>query len=148
MSVKRVFPDEAKQLLEAGWTYLDVRSVPEFEQGHPEGAYNIPLLLRASQGMVPNGEFLHVGEATFTKDTKLVVGCRSGKRSLRAAELLIEGGFTKIVEMRGGFAGEFDSAGRVTCEGWQVLCYPIATAAEHGRRYQELWLNLDQMGNG
>ncbi len=132
--------------MEAGWTYLDVRSVPEFEQGHPPGAYNIPLLLRGSLGRVPNSEFMRVSEATSSKDTKLVVGCRSGKRSLKAAALLIERGFTEVVDMRGGFAGEVDPAGRVICEGWLARNYPRAASAEAGRRYQDL--EQEQTGDG
>ena len=31
MSVKRVPPAEAKSLMDAGWRYVDVRSIPEFE---------------------------------------------------------------------------------------------------------------------
>src|SRR4051812_21955325 len=42
--VKRVLPREAAALLADGWAYLDVRSIPEFEQGHPPGAVNVPLL--------------------------------------------------------------------------------------------------------
>ena len=32
---KRVTPTEAAQLMTEGWTYLDVRSIPEFEAGSP-----------------------------------------------------------------------------------------------------------------
>ena len=36
MYVKRVSPEEAQALMQdQGWAYVDVRSVPEFEQGHP-----------------------------------------------------------------------------------------------------------------
>jgi rhodanese-related sulfurtransferase len=45
MPVKRVTPEQALELMRAeGYSYLDVRSVPEFDEGHPEGAYNVPLL--------------------------------------------------------------------------------------------------------
>ena len=42
--VKRVTPTEAAALVNEGWIYLDVRSIPEFELGHPAGAVNVPLL--------------------------------------------------------------------------------------------------------
>ena len=42
--VKRVTPPEASTLLGEGWVYLDVRSIPEFDDGHPPGAANVPLL--------------------------------------------------------------------------------------------------------
>ncbi len=45
--VKRVTPPEAAALLAEGWIYLDVRSIPEFDLGHPTGAVNVPLLHHA-----------------------------------------------------------------------------------------------------
>ena len=95
MPVKRVSPDEALALMqEEGYVYLDVRSVPEFEAGHPEGAYNVPLLDMGPQGMTPNPAFLQVVQAHFPKDAKLVVGCKAGGRSLSAASLLEANGYT------------------------------------------------------
>ena len=41
MTVKRVSPQEADRLLrEAGYVYVDVRSIPEFDAGHPTGAFS------------------------------------------------------------------------------------------------------------
>src|SRR5258708_4843729 len=60
--VKRVLPAEAAGLLKEGWTYLDVRSVPEFEQGHPAGAVNVPLLDAQAGRMVPDPDFQRVLE--------------------------------------------------------------------------------------
>ena len=36
MEIKRITPEEAKQLLDSntGYVYLDVRTVPEFDAGH------------------------------------------------------------------------------------------------------------------
>ena len=36
---------EAHQQQQDGSVYLDVRSIPEFETGHPGGAYNIPIFI-------------------------------------------------------------------------------------------------------
>jgi rhodanese-related sulfurtransferase len=138
MSIKRITPDEAAELLNQGWTYVDVRSVPEFVQGHPEGAYNVPFLHRAGQGMVPNPDFLKVMQAAFPKGTKLVVGCRSGARSLRAAEALVAQGYANVVDMRGGFAGELDASNRISCDGWQQRGLPISRNALPGRDYRDL----------
>lgn len=45
MNVTTVSPEEARGLMEReGYTYIDVRSIPEFEAGHPAGAVNVPLL--------------------------------------------------------------------------------------------------------
>src|SRR5262249_40526449 len=86
MAVKRVSPEEARDLMhQDGYVYVDVRSVPEFEAGHPIGAYNVPLMHPGPQGMVPNPDFMSVMQQSFAKDRKIVVGCQAGGRSLRAA---------------------------------------------------------------
>jgi rhodanese-related sulfurtransferase len=136
--VKRVLPAEAAGLVKEGWTYLDVRSVPEFEQGHPQGATNIPLLHVQGGRMVPNPDFQSVVEATFPKETKLVIGCKSGGRSLQAAGLMAAAGYTELVDLRGGFGGERDGLGRVSSPGWAEAGLPVATAADPGKTYAEL----------
>ena len=65
---KRVSPPEAAELLKQGWRYVDVRSIPEFEEGHPQGAANVPLLHMQGGRMVPNPDFQPVIEANFPKD--------------------------------------------------------------------------------
>jgi rhodanese-related sulfurtransferase len=136
--MKRVPPSEAAELLKQGWTYLDVRSVPEFEQAHPSGAANIPLLHLQGGRMMPNADFQRVVEATFPKDTKLVIGCKSGGRSLQAATMLSAAGYTDVVDMRGGFGGERDNFGRVVCAGWAESGLAVATDTEPGKSYAEL----------
>ena len=106
MTVKRVSPQEADALVkDEGYAYFDVRSIPEFDAGHPAGAYNIPLMHATPSGMRPNGDFMSVVAAVFPKDSKLVVGCRSGNRSLRAAEALLAAGFEHVVDQRAGHRG-------------------------------------------
>ena len=85
MSYQNVSPTEAKELLEgdAGAVYIDVRSIPEYEGGHPVGAFNIPIMQRHAAGMVPNLDFVQVVQANFAADAKLLVGCQSGARSMR-----------------------------------------------------------------
>jgi rhodanese-related sulfurtransferase len=136
--VKRVTPPEAADLLADGWAYLDVRSIPEFESGHPPGAANIPLLHFTAGRMVPNGDFQRVVEAAFPRDAKLVVGCKAGGRSLQAAALLEAAGYTSVVDMRGGFHGEQDGFGRVTCAGWVASNLPVETAAPPEKTYPAL----------
>jgi rhodanese-related sulfurtransferase len=138
MSVRRVDPGEAAELLGNGWKYIDVRSIPEFERGHPSGAYNVPLLhLVPGRGMAPNPEFGAVMAAQFGRDERLVIGCKTGNRSLRAAEMLAAAGYTNVVDMRGGFMGETDPTGQVT-PGWSARSLPVASVAEPGKSYDEL----------
>jgi rhodanese-related sulfurtransferase len=136
--VKRVTPIEADALLKEGWTYVDVRSIPEFDDGHPTGAANIPLLHMTAGRMAPNPAFQSVVGANYPKDAKIVVGCKAGGRSLQAATLLEAAGYTSVVDMRGGFHGEHDNFGRVACAGWAESGLPVETAAPADKTYAEL----------
>ncbi|MFT4569775.1 MAG: rhodanese-related sulfurtransferase [Hyphomicrobiaceae bacterium] len=136
---KRIEPDEAARLIEDGWIYLDVRSVSEFEQGHPKGAWNVPLLhLEPGRGMTPNPDFLADVKRAFAVDSQLVVGCKSSGRSAKAAALLEQDGFTQIVDMAGGFSGQPAPGGGVACQGWEARGLPTAACAESGRSYAAL----------
>ncbi|HVR03409.1 MAG TPA: rhodanese-like domain-containing protein [Polyangia bacterium] len=135
---KRVVPKEAAALLAEGWAYLDVRSIPEFEDGHPVGAANIPLLHLHNGRMAPNPDFQRVVEASFAKDAKIVVGCKSGGRSLQAATLMESAGYTNVVDMRGGYHGERDGFGRVGVAGWAAEGLPVETAAAPEKTYETL----------
>jgi rhodanese-related sulfurtransferase len=126
---RKVSPAEAKALQAEGYTYVDVRSVPEFEQGHPAGAVNIPLMHRGPAGMSPNPEFVAVFSANFSKDAKLVIGCLAGGRSARAVEALTQAGFTGLVDQRAGFGGVRDGAGRVLEAGWADAGLPVEAGA-------------------
>jgi rhodanese-related sulfurtransferase len=136
--MKRVLPAEAAGLVSEGWTYLDVRSTPEFDKGHPKGAVNIPLLNFQGGRLVPNPDFQKVVEANFPKDAKLVIGCKSGGRSLQAAALLAAAGYTHVVDMQGGFGGGRDNLGRVSDPGWADSGLPVATQPDPGKSYPEL----------
>ena len=138
MAIKRVSPTEAKALQDQGYVYLDVRSVPEYEQGHPTGADNAPLMHAGSGGMAPNPEFLAVVQAAYAKDAKLVVGCKSGGRSQRAAMMMEAAGFSSLVEMRGGYSGETDGSGRIAERGWADVGLPVTQAATVGGSWAEL----------
>src|SRR5687768_12341782 len=133
--MKRVDPKEAKALMDEGWTYVDVRSEPEFEQGHPAGAVNVPLLHPGQGSMVPNLDFLMVMKAAFPTDARLVVGCNSAARSTRAATLLEGQGYTQLVIQRAGFGGARDASGQVVEPGWAEAQLPVGTGQPEGRAY-------------
>ena len=140
MDLKRIAPEEAKQLLDAGeHVYLDVRSTPEFAAGHVPGARNVPLLEPDASGrMAPNPRFLEVVEKNFPCDSKLITGCMKGGRSMKAAELLQQAGFSNVVDMRGGFGGETDEMGRVTFPGWAPRGLPVERDSDPAHRYDSL----------
>jgi rhodanese-related sulfurtransferase len=138
MANKRVEADEAARMVEQGWTFVDVRSVPEFADGHPAGAFNVPLLHKGPSGMTPNPDFERVMLARFARDTPIVLSCRSGGRSQRAADALLALGFAQIADVRGGWAGEVDALGQVVCAGWQARGLPTSNTPAPGRSWDEL----------
>jgi len=135
--VKQVTPEEAAKLLEQGYVYVDVRSEQEFEQGHPRGAFNVPINLVTPGGTLPNTEFVAVMERAFGKDARLVVGCKAGPRSKRAVAQLEQAGFTDLAEMSAGWSGSRDAFGRPT-PGWSSAGLPTDSGAPSGHGYTDV----------
>ncbi len=115
-----------------GYVYLDVRSVPEFEAGHPKGAYNIPLMHATRTGMSPNTHFMEEVAKTFPTDAKIVVGCKSGGRSVGAVGLMEMAGYQDLLEQRAGFDGNGAEPG------WSQTDLPQSNVPEPGRAYVDL----------
>jgi rhodanese-related sulfurtransferase len=135
--VKRVSPERAAELLEQGYVYVDVRSEPEFEQGHVPGALNVPLMNLGTPGMTENPDFLAVFEAAFGKSEPLLLGCRSGNRSLRAAKLLLARGYSEVCELETGFEGTKDAFGR-RVPGWTGRGLPVEKGTPAGGAYADV----------
>ena len=139
MTVKRVSPEEARDLIDKeGYVYVDVRSVPEFDAGHPTGAYNVPIMHMGPAGMTPNPDFVDVMRRAFPKDSKLVVGCKAGGRSARAAAVLEQAGYASVVDQRAGFEGAPDAFGRIGEPGWRPKGLPVSREAERDHTYEGL----------
>lgn len=136
MAAKQVSPEEANALLSEGYRYLDVRSEREFAEGHPAGAFNVPINVAGPAGPVPNPDFLGVVERALGK-TKLVVGCKAGPRSRRATAMLEAAGFDDLAEMSAGWDGTRDTFGRAL-PGWSKLGLPSETGAPAGHGYTDL----------
>jgi len=83
---------ETKQLIESNPNILilDVRPANEFDQGHIEGAINIPRQELQQR----------LGELNESMD--IVVYSDRGLESTLASQLLVNNGFTKIYNMQGG----------------------------------------------
>jgi rhodanese-related sulfurtransferase len=134
----RVTPQEAVELMVKGYVYVDVRSIPEYQQGHPKGAVNVPFMHHEAGRMVLNPEFMAVMEKLYAKDAKLVIGCKSGGRSMQAATLMERVGFSGMVDMRGGFDGERDPhTGQMGLPGWSRVGLPVETTTAGGS-YEEV----------
>jgi rhodanese-related sulfurtransferase len=80
-------------LVEKGYIIIDVRTPEEYAEGHIQGALNINV---KSESFVTEIENL-------SKSDTLLVYCRSGRRSLYAAQVMVSFGFQKIYDLEGGF---------------------------------------------
>lgn len=90
---KQVHVTDVRPLYEQGATFLDVREVKEFENGHIKNAINIPLSeLRDRMAEVPT-------------DRPVYVHCRSAQRSYNAVMALKNSGFTNVYNVSGSFLG-------------------------------------------
>jgi len=130
MPINQVEPPQAHDILKSNpeAIYLDVRTEPEFAQGHPEGAINVPVVFIKGPGQMElNGEFVDVVAKTLAPGKKLVVGCLAGGRSQRACELLEAAGYTDLTNVRGGFGGARDAAGEVVVTGWRDAGLPVSS---------------------
>ena len=83
------------------------------------------LLSPEGAGMRENPEFLAQVAALFGPEQRLVVGCQSGVRSLKAAQLLLQHGYANLVEQRAGMEGVRDPFGRVKEKGWRAEGLPV-----------------------
>ena len=141
-SLKQVDVKTAHRLRVSGeYTYVDVRSVPEFDRGHPEGAQNVPLLHAdpSTSLMRPNPEFLAVMQANYPPDTKLLIGCQMGGRSAQAGQILLAAGYQDVSNVIGGFGGARDRAtGQLISEGWVDAALPVEQEAPETATYDHL----------
>jgi len=136
--VKRISPKEAHEKMGQGYKYVDVRTEEEFAQGHPEGALNVPVMLPGATGMAPNPDFAKVMAASFPPTAKIVVGCKAGGRSMKAAQLLAQQGFTDVLDQRAGWDGARTEFGQIAELGWSGAGLPKESGAPEGRSYGDL----------
>lgn len=91
--------EQAKQLIEENsrLVILDVRTVSEYDDGHIEGALNIPV--QEIEGRLDE----------LSKNDEILVYCRTGNRSFTAIEIMNADGFTKIYHMNRGITAWIDA---------------------------------------
>ncbi|MBE9516749.1 MAG: rhodanese-like domain-containing protein [Proteobacteria bacterium] len=93
--IKSVNASEAVQLVNhQNGVIVDVCEVAEHQKGHIPGAINIPLSKFAARS----------GELEKHKAKPVVIVCRSGNRSSRAAITLRKKGFESVYNLSGGVA--------------------------------------------
>ena len=74
---------------------LDVRSIDEYASGHIAKAINIDVM---------KDDFKTKATSLLPKDKTIALYCRSGRRSKKAAGILIENGY-KVIELNSGISG-------------------------------------------
>ena len=89
-----VTPREVKSMLEKkdDFVLVDCRLPNEYQITHIDGAKLIPLQAIGQR----------IGELAAHRSSKIVVHCRSGKRSLQFAQVLRQNGFADVKSMAGG----------------------------------------------
>jgi rhodanese-related sulfurtransferase len=142
MEIKHATPAEASAALSAdpNAVYLDVRTEGEFELGHPAGAVNVPIVFLDGGGgpARPNERFLDVVRRHIEASKNVFVGCQSGVRSARAAEILSRAGYASVTNVTGGFGGQRDRSGNVAVAGWRDSGLAVETGTPSGRSYKDL----------
>ncbi|RMF96334.1 MAG: rhodanese-like domain-containing protein [Candidatus Schekmanbacteria bacterium] len=101
-----ITPLQLKSMLDEDETLMliDVRTRPEYEEGHIVGVKKlIPLDKLESR----------IGELEEFKNKKIVLYCRSGSRSSRAAKILLSHGFKKIYNLQGGIIAYKESGFKI-----------------------------------
>lgn len=97
-------PEFEQQIKANSVQLLDVRTPEEYAEGHIAGAVNID---------VQSDNFQHLAEKELSKDSTILVYCRSGRRSLDAAQILTHLGY-RVVNLKGGILDWQDSGLPVT----------------------------------
>ncbi len=101
---------------------IDVRTVEEYGAGHARKSYNIPFPhIHARPGnpiYIPQSPEQFVSDvlAAFPdKSTPILTMCRTGYRSVLAANLLADAGYTNVRNIWQGFVGKtkVDTAGNI-----------------------------------
>ena len=117
-------PQEAWAKLEQGAILVDVRTEGEWAHiGIPDtkATDNDPLFIQWTfPGGIPNPDFITdlTQQAPEDNSTELVFICRSGQRSIAAANAATQAGFTSYNVLE-GFEGEPDRYGERTVNGWK-----------------------------
>jgi rhodanese-related sulfurtransferase len=146
---ERISPEAAWDAMGAGDAiYVDVRTSSEFNNGHPEGAYHVPLMEHDPSTGAPgfNPGFVEqmrvlaasVAQSRPEAPPKLVIGCQMGGRSRQACELLTMQGLANLADCSAGWGGQRDGYGRSMVAGWSTLDLPSASVALDGRSWPDI----------
>lgn len=90
---------QAKAMIDNGEVFLlDVRTQEEYDEGYIRGSTLIPV------------DVISTRLDEIPKDKKILVYCRSDRRSTQASQILVDNGFKQVYNMKGGIS-EWTNAG-------------------------------------
>jgi rhodanese-related sulfurtransferase len=145
MSIQRINAQEAHEKMSEGVPYVDVRTMMEFEAGHPEGSYHIPFGVPEPRSgmMMLNPDFVPLMVAHFDKESPVLLGCKAGGRSAHAAHLLTQEGFTNLIDVGPGWSGGPDGSGQYA-PGWANCGLPFSRGDGGERSFESLREALEE----
>lgn len=97
---KIIYPQEVLQMIEENKNFylIDVRSQQEYDMGHIDKSVNIPLETVSNKA-----------NQTFkSKDSMIVLYCRSGARSRLASSELLHLGYNQVFDLGGIISYPYD----------------------------------------
>ena len=118
-------PQDSWDLVSRGLAVLvDVRSAEERKfVGQVPGSAHVAWA--TGTALTRNPRFVRELESKVKKDQLAILLCRSGKRSVLAAEAAAKAGFTQIYNVLEGFEGELDAEQqRGKQDGWRLRGLP------------------------
>lgn len=128
LSVLEIAPEDVDSHLRRGAFLIDVREAHERATGMAEGAHGIAM-----------GELVYAPAAHAPdRDAEILLICQSGMRSLRAAQMLAEQGYTNVASVAGGTS-------RWVAEGLPTVLPDEGVDADFAERYSR-HLRLPQVG--
>ena len=107
-NVEELFPWDLEEQInnKAGLLLLDIREPYEYAAMHIEGALSVPRGILETACDYDYEET--VPELVEARDREIVVICRSGKRSVLAADVMRQMGFSRVRSLKTGMRGWSD----------------------------------------
>jgi rhodanese-related sulfurtransferase len=122
--MRHLTPIETSKLLQQNpqAVFIDCRSTIEYYfVGHPVGAVHVAWNDGEDWDVNPHFAAEVARQADSDHDRPVAIICRSGRRSVEAAEALEVAGFKDVINVLTGFEGDRDeNMHRNTLNGWRV----------------------------
>lgn len=115
---KNINVKEARDMVEEGNVYvLDVRTPSEFNSSHLKGATLVPVI-NAFGSNLSSDQLLQSRIDEVPKNKKVLVYCKTGKRSEIASEMLVKAGNSQVYNLAGGI------------NAWTEAGFPVVSSEE------------------